>query len=56
MTDITNLFETPISCIKVRNGVYAYTYQNGCVNINGQKFIGYSKKEAIKMWRNKNKK
>ncbi len=49
-----DLFETPISKTKVRNGVYAYKYPNGCININGDKFILYSIKEAIRIWRSKN--
>ena len=49
-----DLFATPISKTKVRNGVYAYKYPNGCININGAKFFDYSVKDAIKMWRGKN--
>lgn len=33
-----DLFETPIKTKKVRNGVYAYMYRNGCININGIKY------------------
>jgi hypothetical protein len=53
---LPDLFETPISKTKVRNGVYAYKYRNGCININGMKYFDYSIKDAIKLWREKNKK
>lgn len=49
-----DLFETPLSKTKVRKDVYAYAYKNGTININGKKFIGYSIKEAIKIWRKEN--
>jgi hypothetical protein len=49
-----DLFSTPISKRKVRNGIFAYKYQNGTVNINGEKFIGYSIKDSIKIWRSRN--
>lgn len=49
-----DLFNTPISATKVRNNVYAYKYPNGVINIEGQKYIGYSIKDAIKKWRSKN--
>jgi len=49
-----DLFSTPISKTKVRNGVFAYKYSNGCININGQKFFNYSIKDAVKIWRGKN--
>ena len=49
-----DLFETPISKTKVRQDVYAYKYRNGVININGEKFIFYSIKDAIKLWRSKN--
>lgn len=50
----TMLFEQPISKTKVRVGIYAYKYSNGCININGDKFFFYSIKDAIKLWRSKN--
>lgn len=50
-----DLFETPISSKKVRNDVTAHKYRNGVININGEKYIGYSMAEAMKMWRNKMK-
>ena len=46
-----DLFSTPTSRTKVREGVYAYRYANGTINIEGKKYIGYSIKEAIKLWR-----
>ncbi len=53
--DVPDLFENPISATKVRKGVTAYKYRNGTINIKGEKFIFYSMKDAIKIWRNKNK-
>lgn len=50
-----DLFATPILARKVRKGITAYKYPNGTININGEKFIFYSMTEAIKKWRNKNK-
>lgn len=49
-----DLFATPIRAKKVRNGIYAYKYPNGTINIEGEKFIMYSMTEAIKIWRSKN--
>jgi hypothetical protein len=49
-----DLFSTPISETKVRNGVNAYKYANGCINIQGEKYFFYSIKDAIKLWRAKN--
>jgi hypothetical protein len=46
-----DLFNTPISRTKVRNGIYAYKYANGTINIDGEKYVGYSIKEAIKIYR-----
>lgn len=51
---MTDLFASPISKTKVRNGVYAYKYPNGVININGTKFLLYSVKDAIKVWRSNN--
>ena len=53
--DTPDLFATPILARKVRNGVTAYKYPNGIININGQKFVFYSMTEAIKIWRSKHK-
>lgn len=50
------LFESPISKTKVRHGVYANKFRNSVINISGEKFIDYSIKDAIKIWRTKNKK
>jgi len=49
-----DLFAKPISKTKVRNNIFAYKYSNGCININGQKYFGYSIKNAVSLWRSKN--
>lgn len=49
-----DLFNTPIARRKVRNGIYAYKYSNGTININGTKFLFYSMTDAIKAWRKAN--
>lgn len=49
------LFDTPISQTKVSKYVMAYKYKNGVIEIDGQKFIGYSMTEAIKIFRKRNK-
>ena len=46
-----DLFETPIKAKKVRNGVMAYQYRNGTINIDGQKYVFYSMTDAIKKFR-----
>ena len=51
---MADLFSTPIRSKKVRNGVYAYQYQNGTINIDGRKYIGYSMTESIRLWRKSN--
>ena len=51
---MNDLFETPIRKRKVRNGIYAYQYRNGTININGTKFLMYTMADAIKAWRNAN--
>lgn len=48
------LFSNPISRTKVREGIYAYKYPNGTICIEGEEYIFYSIKEAIKRWRSKN--
>ena len=48
---MVDLFDTPIKQKKVRNGVIAYQYKNGVININGQKYVMYSMSEAIKKYR-----
>jgi hypothetical protein len=50
-----DLFNSPIRSKKVRVGVYAYQYQNGTINIQGSKYIGYSMTESIRLWRKSNK-
>jgi len=45
--------DTITSKTKVRNGIYAYRYANGWILINGHRFLYYSVKEAIKIWRSK---
>ena len=55
LNTMPDLFDTPLSTTKVRNNVYAYKYRNGTINIAGEKYVGYSIKLAIQLWRNKNK-
>tara|TARA_R110000868_G_scaffold78393_1_gene223759 strand:+ start:579 stop:737 length:159 start_codon:yes stop_codon:yes gene_type:complete len=49
-----DLFETPIRARKVRNGIYAYQYRNGTINIAGIKYLEYSLTDAIKAYRKTN--
>lgn len=49
------LFDSPISAIKVRKNITAYRYRNGTINIAGQKYLEYTMKEAIYLWRKSNK-
>lgn len=49
-----DLFNTPIRKRKVRNGIYAYQYSNGTININGSKYLFYSLTDAIRAWRKAN--
>ena len=51
---IQDLFSNPISKTKVRKDIFAYRYANGCVNIQGKKYFGYSIKNAISLWRKEN--
>jgi hypothetical protein len=44
---LTCLFDSPIKAKKVRNGVTAYQYRNGVINICGIKYQGYSMTKAI---------
>ena len=46
-----DLFSTPIKSIEVENGIYAYQYPNGVININGCKYMYYSMTEAIKLYK-----
>ena len=48
------IFDTPTSKTKVRKGIYAYRYSNGLVEINDQRYYGYTIKDAIYLWRSKN--
>lgn len=48
------MFDEPIRKRKVRNGIYAYEYRNGTINIDGTKFLFYSLTDAIKAWRKAN--
>ena len=49
-----DLFDTPISKVKVRNGIHAYKYRNGLINIDGSRFLMHTMKDAIKIWRRSN--
>jgi len=49
-----DLFNKPIRKRKVRNGIFAYQYSNGTINIEGTKFLFYSLTDAIKAWRKAN--
>jgi hypothetical protein len=51
----TYFFDTPIRSGKVRNDVYYYQYRNGIIDIAGVTFVMYSIKDAVKIWRNRNK-
>ncbi len=46
-----DLFSTPLRQVKVRNGIYACSYANGTINIDGIKYLYYSMTEAIKKYR-----
>lgn len=48
-----NLFDQPIRSGKVRKGVRYYQYGNGTINIMGQKYLGYSIRDAIALYRKK---
>lgn len=49
-----HLFEAPIKTQQIRKNVFLNKYRNGLININGQKFIGYSIKDAVKIYRQNN--
>lgn len=51
---MSDLFQEPIAKRYVRNGVTAYKYRNGIININGHKYLDYSFTEAIKLFRQQN--
>lgn len=46
-----DLFDKPIKEKRVRNGIIAYQYRNGTININGQKYCMYSMTGAINKFR-----
>ena len=46
-----DLFDTPLRSGVVRQGVWYHQYRNGVINIMGQKYLGYTIKEAISMFR-----
>lgn len=48
-----DLFEAPIRIKKVRAGVDAYQYANGTINIDGEKYVGWSMTDAIALHRKK---
>jgi hypothetical protein len=48
---LPDLFDTPVRAKKVRNGVIAYQYRNGVININGQKYVMHSMTSAIASFR-----
>lgn len=50
MTNV-DLFESPIRSGKVRKDVWYHQYRNGVINIMGQKYSGYTIKEAISLFR-----
>lgn len=55
MAQPTYLDGTPIVAEKkVRNGVTAYKFQSGVVEIKGMRYIFYSMTEAIAKWRRDN--
>lgn len=47
------MFEEPIQSKKVRNGVFAYKYPNGVINIEGIQYYFYSMTDAINTHRRK---
>jgi len=51
-----DLFATPIRSGKVRDGVYYHQYRNGVINIMGEKYLYYSIKEAVSLYRKKHPK
>ena len=44
-----------VSSGKVRNGVYYHKYWNGWITIGKERYLYYTIKEAVKLWRDKNK-
>lgn len=50
-----DLFNPPIKSVKVKDGVYAHKYSNGIINISGHKYMYYSMREAIKLYKTKSR-
>ena len=50
---MTNIdpFNTPLRSGKVRKGVYYHQYNTGVINIMGAKYVGYSIKDAVSLYR-----
>ena len=48
-----NLFEPPIKNVNIRKGEHASIYRNGCINISGIQYHGYSLTEAVRVHRRK---
>ena len=51
-----DLFDTPLISRKVRVDVYAHKYRNGVINIQGEKYVGWPMADAIRLWREKQRK
>lgn len=51
---MNNLFDAPVKSKKVRKNITAHLYRTGIININGDKFSGYSLTQAIKIFRKNN--
>lgn len=51
-----DLFTNPIKSKYINKSATAYIYQNGVININGIKYLGYSLTESIKKYRQQTKK
>jgi hypothetical protein len=49
----SSLFDSPIRKGKIRGDVWYFQYRNGSIDIAGEKYVGYSIREAIKKWREK---
>ena len=46
-----DLFDTPLRSGVVREGVWYHQYRNGVINIMGQKYLGYTIKQAVALFR-----
>jgi hypothetical protein len=49
------LYSKVVKKVKVRNGVFAYKYQSGVIEIDGTKYFLHSLTSAIREFRRKNK-